>query len=185
MLEELSLHILDIAENSIRAGAANVEISLHEDRTGDRLRTVVADDGRGIPPDLLARIFDPFVTTRTERRVGLGLALLRQAAEQTGGTVHIDSTPGSGTRVEADFALSHPDRQPVGDLGATIAALLAQEGGIRIVLTLSAGGYLFRFDSRELEEQVGPGCFSEGAVLAWVAELVNERMKEMVEAPEH
>ena len=104
-MKELSLHILDIAQNSIAAGCTLLELSLTE-REG-LLTLVIADDGRGMSPDFLAAVTDPFTTTRTTRKIGLGLPLLRLAAEQTGGGLSIGSTVGVGTTVTACFRTDH------------------------------------------------------------------------------
>jgi len=182
-MEELALHVLDIAENSVRAGASLVEIEIGEESAADTMKIRISDNGRGIPPFMLAGIFDPFVTSRTERRVGLGLPFFRQAARQTGGDASLTSTPGKGTTVVATFGLSHPDRQPMGDLGSTVASLLAQEGGGRLVLVLSVDSRIFTLDSREFEEQLGEDCFEDGMVLKYVADLVNEKREEIQASP--
>jgi len=122
-MEDLSLHILDIAENSIRAGATRVDIRVCEDRAEDSLTLQITDDGRGMNQETLRRAADPFYTTRTERRVGLGLPLLEQAAKATGGRLEIDSAPGAGARILAVFGLGHLDRQPLGDIAGTLLAL--------------------------------------------------------------
>jgi hypothetical protein len=123
-LDEISLHILDVAENSLMAGADLVEIDLEQDAPADRLRLRIRDNGRGISPEDLARVTDPFFTTRTTRDVGLGLALLLQTAEQTGGAFAIDSTPGRGTDLSVEFGLSHIDRPPLGDMAGTLVNLI-------------------------------------------------------------
>jgi len=178
-MEELALHILDIVENSFKGRAGRVEVRITEDTRSDRLEIEVTDDGRGIPPEMIAVIFDPFVTTRTERRVGLGLSFFRQAARQCGGDVTITSGPEPGTRVRATFGLSHTDRQPMGDLGATMATLLAGAGDARIILTLETGMGDFTLDSRDLRNELGDDCFQNGMVLNFVSETVNEKRKEL------
>jgi len=122
-MEELALHILDIVENSIAAGARQVEIRIRENRRADLLSIEIGDDGRGMSPEMLEQATDPFFTTRRERRVGLGLPLLGQAARAAGGGLEIESSPGAGTRVRARFGLSHVDRQPLGDTAQTLLAL--------------------------------------------------------------
>ena len=124
-MEDLSLHILDVLENSIAAEARHLRVVIEEDTRGDRLLLEIADDGKGMDEEMRSRVLDPFFTTRTTRRVGLGLPLLGQAAEQAGGSIEVISAPGEGTTVRAEFQLSHPDRKPLGDLGATLGAILA------------------------------------------------------------
>jgi len=123
-MEDLSLHVLDIAENSIAAGAKHVEIRVRESRREDRLSIEIIDNGRGMSEDMLQKATDPFFTTRTTRRVGLGLSLFEQAAKRAGGEFKIASCPGAGTKVTGVFQYSHVDRQPLGDMDQTILALV-------------------------------------------------------------
>ena len=122
-MKELSLHILDVAQNSISAGATRLELTLTED-AGGWLTVVIADNGRGMTPEFLSRATDPFTTTRTTRKVGMGLALYLLAAKQTGGTLSMESTPGQGTTVTATFDRKHLDCPPLGDLAGTVALLI-------------------------------------------------------------
>ena len=122
-MKELSLHVLDVAQNSISAGATRLELTLTED-AGGWLTVVIADNGRGMTPEFLSRATDPFTTTRTTRKVGLGLPLYRMAAEQTGGTLDIQSAEGVGTTVTARFDRKHLDCPPLGDLAGTVALLI-------------------------------------------------------------
>lgn len=191
-MKELSLNILDIAQNSIRAGARHVEIALCDD---GGLRTLtVTDDGCGMDAALLARVTDPFATTRTTRPVGLGLPLLKLAAEQTGGTLSIDSrtaeagpagTPfaagcAHGTRVTATFDPAHIDCVPLGDLAATMVTLLQGSPEIDFVLTLSLAGMPepFVLDTREMRAALGGDvALSEPEVLAWAGACVEEALE--------
>ena len=115
-MRELSLNVLDIAQNSIAAGASLTEITVEEDTAADRVVIIVKDDGRGMTPEQVRRVSDPFYTTRTTRKVGMGIPLFRMAAEMAGGGLTIDSTPGVGTTVTASFVRSHIDRMPLGDM---------------------------------------------------------------------
>jgi anti-sigma regulatory factor (Ser/Thr protein kinase) len=124
-MEDLSLHILDIVENSVAAAADRIEILLVEDTRNDRLSLEIRDNGRGMDEETRNQALDPFYTTRTTRRVGLGLPLLSQAAREAGGTFELESEPGRGTLVKAVFQLSHPDRKPLGDLAATLETILS------------------------------------------------------------
>jgi hypothetical protein len=123
-VRELSLHILDLVENAAAADAKHVTIEIEENPAADRLRLVVADDGRGMSPQLAAGATDAYTTTRSARDVGLGLALLAAAAEQAGGSVGVVSAPDRGTTVTADFQLSHVDRAPLGSIEDTLAAIV-------------------------------------------------------------
>jgi signal transduction histidine kinase len=124
-MEDLSLHILDIVENSVTAGATEIKILVVEDTVMDRLSLEITDNGDGMDEVTCQKVLDPFFTTRTTRRVGLGLPLLVEAAQESGGSLELDSAPGQGTTVRAVFQLSHPDRKPLGDIAATLGTILA------------------------------------------------------------
>ncbi len=124
-MEDLSLHILDIVENALAASADRIEILIVEDTGRDLLSVQIADNGKGMDAQMRTKALDPFFTTRTTRRVGLGLPLLAQAARDTGGSLELTSEPGRGTRVSAVFQASHPDRKPLGDIAETLRTILA------------------------------------------------------------
>jgi histidinol phosphatase-like PHP family hydrolase/anti-sigma regulatory factor (Ser/Thr protein kinase) len=124
-MQDLSLHILDVVENSISASASRIKILIAEDTPGDRLSLEISDNGKGMDAETRQKVLDPFYTTRSTRRVGLGLALLAQAAREAGGSLEITSQPGQGTTVKATFQLSHPDRKPLGDIAETLGTILA------------------------------------------------------------
>jgi len=122
-MEDISLHILDVVENSIRARSSNVKIRLSEDRAEDLLTLEIIDDGEGMDETSRMKCLDPFYTTKTGKEVGLGLAFLGQSAEEAGGTLIIESEKGRGTRIVATYRLSHIDRRPFGDLDETVSCL--------------------------------------------------------------
>ena len=140
-MEDLSLHILDIAENALRAGAESVVIRLAQSKRQDRLVLEVVDDGEGMSEEDARRSLDPFFTTKCGKRVGLGLPLLAQAAEQAGGNLEVESAPGRGTRVTATFGLSHIDRAPLGNMQETLECLRATHPEVR-----------FRYEAVDLDE---------------------------------
>jgi len=123
-MEDLSLHILDVVENSLGASASQVRILIVEDTRKDSLSLEIRDNGKGMDAETRKKALDPFFTTRTTRRVGLGLPLLAQAAKEGGGSFELDSAPGQGTTVRAVFQLSHPDRKPLGDVAETLRTIL-------------------------------------------------------------
>ena len=123
-MEDLSLHILDVVENCIAASASRIEILIVEETDRDLLSLEIRDNGKGMDAETRKKALDPFYTTRTTRRVGLGLPLLAQAAREGGGHFELDSEPGRGTTVRAVFQLSHPDRKPLGDIAATLETIL-------------------------------------------------------------
>ena len=124
-MRELSLNVLDIAQNSISAGATLIEIEIREDTAGRLLTIRIADDGCGMTPEKLKSVADPFYTTRTTRKVGMGVPLFRMAAEMTGGGFDITSEPGKGTTVTALFHTDHVDFIPLGDICSTVTMLLS------------------------------------------------------------
>lgn len=149
-MQELALDILDIAQNSVRAAATHIAIEVKEAVRQNRLYLIVADNGCGMSPEELARAADPFYTTRTTRRVGLGLALLQMECEQTGGSLQIISEPGRGTRIHAGLGLSHIDRPPLGDVASTLATLALCCPEIRFTYTHRTENGAFSADTRLL-----------------------------------
>jgi hypothetical protein len=124
-MQDLSLHILDIVENSLGASATRIKILIAEDTERGLLSLEISDNGKGMDAETQRKALDPFYTTRTTRRVGLGLPLLAQAAREAGGHFELDSQPGRGTTVKAVFQLSHPDCKPLGDIAATLETILS------------------------------------------------------------
>ncbi len=154
-MRELSLHILDIAENGITAGADCIHILVEEARTVDLLTVKITDNGHGMPAEKMEKLTDPFVTSRTTRRVGLGLSLLAAAAERCEGRLTVKTEPGAGTTVKTTFRYSHIDRAPVGDMAATITTLIMGNPQIEFVYTHIIDGEEFTLDTRELKAEMG------------------------------
>jgi signal transduction histidine kinase len=134
-MQDISLHMLDIVDNSIRAGATEVHIYIEEDPDADLLRVAISDNGEGMDAEMIKDAVDPFFTSKKEKRVGLGLPLLAQAAREGGGTFELDSEPGKGTRLSATFQWGHPDRKPVGDVDGTVKLLKFSHPEISFVYT--------------------------------------------------
>jgi len=149
-MEDLALHILDLVQNSIEAGATVIDIDLLEYPSADQLIIEVRDNGRGMDPAALAKATDPFHTTRTTRKVGMGLSLLSEAARAAGGRVEIDSKPGVGSRVRAIFQYCHIDRAPVGDIETTLMVLLASHPDLEVGFKHCVGNEVFELDARVL-----------------------------------
>jgi hypothetical protein len=155
MFEELSLHILDIAMNSLAADARTVRITVGEHARRDRLTLRIQDDGRGMDAATLERVLAAPVSTKSSRKkaIGLGLALLRQTAEMCGGRFAVRSSPRRGTTVAVSMQLSHVDRPPLGDLNATILALCAANPAVDVQLHYSSDAERFHFSSKEPAER--------------------------------
>jgi len=170
-MEDLSLHLLDVVENSITAGATRVEIEITEESRSDRLMLAIKDNGRGMPADMAAHVHDPFVTTRTTRRVGMGIPLLHQAAQEAGGECRVHSVPGHGTEIRADFRLSHIDRKPLGDLAATMTTLIAGNPRVDFGFLYERDGERIEFDTAEIKQQLDGVPIQSPAVLDLIAGL--------------
>lgn len=182
-MQELSLHILDIAQNSVTAGAEHIEIAVTEDLTADLFEIVITDDGRGMDAELLARVTDPFATTRTTRRVGLGIPMFMQAATSCGGSFHIESEPGRGTQVRATFLHSHIDRQPLGDMAGVLSLLISSNPEIAFcythVVRCAGGSREFRFDSQQIRQILGEVSVALPEVSQWIREYAAEQEEEL------
>lgn len=174
MLREISLHILDLAENSLSAGASLITIEVTEDTRQDRLEVRVADNGRGMDPEMTARVTDPFVTSRTTRRVGLGLPFLKQAAEMCNGQFEIESTVGVGTTVTAIFQNSHVDRMPMGDLSGTLLTLVIGYPQADFVFRHTVNGQVFEFDTRPIKAELEGVSLSEPSVIAYLKQELRD-----------
>ena len=173
-MKEIALYTLDIAQNSITAQAKHLEITLAEEE--GRITLTIADDGKGMEPELLARVSDPFTTTRTTRSMGLGLPLLRLAAEQAGGCFDIQSTAGVGTTVEASFQADHIDCPPVGDMAGSITLLLQGAPELELTYVHRAGEAEIGLDTRQLREELGDGIsLAEPEVILWVRDYLQEQ----------
>ncbi len=176
---DLSKHILDIAENSIRAGAKTVLVTVIEDIPADTLMFEIVDDGRGMSQDELKRALDPFYTTKKVRRVGLGLPMLKLAAEQTGGNFKMASKEGRGTTVSVTFGHSHIDRQPLGDVGLTIVTLILGSPQVDFIYTHKKDGRQYRLDTRDIRRELGDVPLMHIDVLSLIKGDIEEGIKEI------
>jgi hypothetical protein len=180
-VRELALHLLDIAENSVSAQAQNITITVEESTSANRLRMSVEDDGVGMTPEMAARAVDPFVTSRSTRKVGLGLPFLKQAAEACNGFLQIHSVPGKGTLVEVEFQLDHIDRMPLGDLAGTFLSLMIANPEINWVFNYRVDDRHFEFESAPIVKELDGISLCEPAVLAYLRELLQTGVAEVPE----
>lgn len=176
-MRELSLHILDIAQNSIAAKATEIEIRLTVSNVEDRLEIEIEDNGSGMTEEMAERVLDPFVTTRTTRKVGLGLPLFKAAAEQCEGDLTIESEPGKGTLVKVSFRFSHIDRVPLGNIVSTVVTLIQGNPDTDFL-------YLHRYDDQEydlstkiLREELDEVPLNHPMVLAFIAKDMAEGLE--------
>ena len=180
-MRDLSMHVLDIVQNSIKAGATLVTVAFTVDE--NRVLTFsVRDDGCGMTPEFLARVTDPFTTTRTTRRVGLGIPMLKQSAEMAGGTFGIESEVGKGTCIHASFDLTNIDCIPMGDICDSLITLIVLNPETPdFVFQASAPGREALFDTRQVREALGGVSLAEPEVVAWMKESIDEEFKPILE----
>jgi anti-sigma regulatory factor (Ser/Thr protein kinase) len=173
-MRELSLHLLDIAENGVSAGAQNITITIAEDLRADRLQLTVEDDGRGMDAAMVDQVTNPFITTRTTRKVGLGIPLLKLAAEMCAGGLTVESTPNVGTIVNVDFQRSHIDRMPLGDVAGTMLSLLIGWPQVHWLLRYRVDDEEFVFDDAPIKEELGDLPLSEPEVIRFLRGALRE-----------
>jgi len=173
-LRELSLHIMDIIENGIGAGADLIRLSIEEDHKKNMLRVIITDNGQGIPEALLEKVTDPFYTTRTTRRVGLGLSLFREASRRCEGDFKIESRENEGTRVEATFRMDHIDLAPMGDIEGAMTGLMMGSPEVDFVYSHHVEGQLFHLDTRTIKRELEGVPINHPKVLQYISETIRE-----------
>lgn len=178
-MKDLSLHIMDIVQNSISAKAGTIEIEISENVKSDLYSIVIKDDGVGMAPAFAEKVTDPYVTSRTTRKVGLGLPLLKQNAERTGGSLKIESEVGIGTIVTTNFGLSNYDRPPLGDIAGTIVLLAAANLKTRFIYRHTTEITTFIFDTNEINEMLDGMPLSEPGIIRFLKEMINENLQEI------
>ncbi len=176
---ELALHILDIVENSVRAGATLIRILVREDRSKDRFLMRITDNGGGMTPEEREKALDPFYTTKKVRRVGLGLPMLSDAAERTGGKMTLRSKPGTGTVVEALFGLGHIDRQPMGDIALTLISIIVGNPGIDFIYRHEVNGRTYLLDTRDIKKALEDVPLNHPEVTGFLREHIAEGLADI------
>ena len=181
MLEDLSAHVLDIAENSVMAEGTEVRVEVLEEKAADRLSFSVEDNGRGMSKEFISKVTDPFTTTRTTRRVGMGLPFLKQSAELCGGGLEIVSEPGKGTKTTASFILSSIDRPPLGDIPASLMALIMGSPEIRWIYRHRTDNGEFVLDTDEIIDALDGEreMLRSPEVGLWLKEHIKENLDEI------
>ena len=180
-MRELSLNVLDIAQNSVRAEASLITIELIEDTKTNTREISVSDNGKGMTPEQLESVRDPFFTTRTTRKVGMGIPLFRMAAEMTGGSFDIVSTLGVGTKTTARFCTDHLDFTPIGDMCSTVIMLVTMNLHIDFVYVRRTDDKSFTMDTRQLKEILGDVPLNEPSITAWLKDYITENTKQLTE----
>lgn len=178
-MRELALHFLDLARNSIEAGASLIELEISEQPAADRLTFQVTDNGHGMDEEVAEHAADAFFTTRTTRRFGLGLALLKGTCELCGGELEIRSKLGKGTTVRGHLQLGCVDRPPVGDMGAVVQCLALESDRVTLVYRHQVGERSFALDTRDVSCPLGIGRLTDPRVLCWLADYVNDQLRQL------
>lgn len=178
-MRELSLHILDIAQNSISANAETLRIAVIENLKDDRLTIRIKDDGDGMEEETLQKVVDPFYTSRTTRKVGLGIPMFKASAEQCNGNFRIVSSLGVGTEVEAEFQHSHIDRVPIGNMSDTIIAIILSNPNMELIYTHSVDNEKFTLNTKEIIKILGEVPITNIDVINWLREYLREGLKEI------
>lgn len=178
-MRELSLHILDIAQNAIKAEAEILRIVIIEDTDRDYLCIKIKDDGRGMDEETLQKVVDPFFTTRTTRKVGLGIPMFKTAAEQCEGSFEIKSHLGMGTEIMACFKYSHIDRVPLGDMPETIVAIVNVCDQMDLIYTHEVNGKTFTFNTKEIKKLLDGIAITNIDVITWLKSYLVEGLGEI------
>lgn len=175
-MKDLSMHIMDILQNSTRAGAKDITLEVIENQESDTLTLRFIDNGCGMDAETVQKVINPFFTTRTTRKVGLGLPLLKQNAEQTGGSLDIQSEKGKGTTVTAVFGLTHLDRPPMGDLAGTVVLTVSAYPDIHFVFHYKTDEIDYTFDTDEVNEALDGMSIQDPEIVQYLIEMVRENI---------
>lgn len=180
-MRELSLNVLDIAQNSISAKASLIEIEVSESTVNKELLIGIYDNGKGMTSEQVSSVTDPFFTTRTTRKVGLGIPFFKMAAEMTGGSFEIQSEVGVGTKVRAKFRTDHVDFTPLGDICSTIVILITMNLSVDFLYRRRIDENEFTVDTRQLKEILGDVPMNEPSIVNWITDYIQENTKQLTE----
>jgi len=178
-MKDLASHILDILQNSVVAGASMIELIILEIPQNNKYQVTFIDNGKGMDAETVKHVTDPFYTTRTTRKVGLGLPLLKQNAERTDGKLSIESEVGKGTKVEVEFGYNHLDRLPTGDIAGTIALTASSYPAINFNYTHTTPEGTFVFDTVEIKETLGDIPINNVQVINFMKDLIKDNLEEI------
>ena len=178
-MKDLSLHILDIVQNSISAKASLIEIEIDEQPKDDTLTITITDNGKGMTAEQVQNVSDPYFTSRTSRKVGLGIPLFKQSAEQSGGNFSITSTVNVGTKVTAQLGYNHIDRPVLGDVANAISLLVMSNPTIDFVYTHKFGEKQYAFDTREVKDVLGDTPINNTQIIKMINDIITENINEI------
>ncbi len=178
-MKELSLHILDILQNSIVVGSTLIELEITESAIKDTYAILIRDNGKGMSEETVQRVVDPFYTTRTTRKVGLGIPLLKQNCELTGGYLTLESELGKGTTLTAVFKYHHFDRPPAGDLAGTFALTVSAHPGIDFLYIHTTDSGTYAFDTREIKQALDGVPINDPEITLFLKDMIRENLHEI------
>ena len=178
MMANLSMHLLDIASNSVRANATKINIYFHDSISEDIIFIEITDNGKGMDEEMVKAVQDPFFTTRTTRRIGLGIPFFKELAEQCEGQFELESKVNVGTRIKCQMKRSHWDVPPRGDIGDAVVLTLCMNESIHVHFDYTSDTKEFYFDSLEVKEILGDVSVCEAEISAWCKAYINEGIKE-------
>ena len=178
-MKELSMHVYDLMENSTAANATEVWLTVRDSKKDNVYAFTIEDNGKGMSPEFMAKVTDPYTTSRTTRKVGLGLPLIKMNTEHCGGGMKLQSELGKGTRLDFWFQLDNIDRPPMGDLSGTIVMLCAAHQDIHIIYTHTTDSGEFTFDTEEIKEALDGMDMNDVKVFKWLKEMVQENLEEI------
>ena len=178
-MREISLHIMDLMENSIRAKARTIKLTITESLTENIYKVSIEDDGVGMSADYVTSLFDPYTTTRSTRKIGLGLPLIKMNTRQAGGDTTVESQPGQGTTLSFWYAHNHWDRPPLGDMGGTMAMLAATNEDKRITYRHITEKGEYTFDTAETKKALDNMSINNYDIIKYLKEMINENLSEI------
>lgn len=182
-MKNVALHILDLVENSVRAKARMVQVTIKEHPEKDLYLLSVEDDGEGMDEEKKIKAADPFYTSRSTRKVGLGLSLIKQNAERTGGSFALVSEPGRGTKLEVSFVMSHPDRLPLGEIDEVLVLLAVNSPQLHLIYKHETMKGSYQFDTNAIKEIIGDFQYVNMKIRKFLREMIIENLKEIKAEP--
>ena len=182
-MKDISLHILDIMQNSLEAGANEINVEIAEIPSEDKYIVSIRDNGKGMTLEMAEKVTDPFYTTRTTRKVGMGIPMIKAHAERTGGTFELKTETGRGTEIRAIFSLNHVDRQPLGDIAGTIVLTAVSHPMVKITYNHSTSYGEFTFDTNEVKQVLDDTPINSAEVIRFLKEMITENLENIKYTP--
>jgi hypothetical protein len=176
MMAEICAHIMDIVANSITAEAKKVDIFIAQDKKRALFTIKVVDDGKGMTEEMSKKVQDPFFSTKTGRKVGLGIPLFKGTAEHCGGDFYLKSKIGEGTEIFASFALNNPDLPPLGNLKDTILVMIVSNPEVNFSFSYTINGKEFTLDTKEIKAQLGSVPINHPQVISFLGKYLDENL---------